>query len=80
VAGARLPYQFREFASAGGPMSYGANFSSAFRAAGVYVGRILKGGKPAYRRAPGYVDRIFKVEKSAGDARKDVPRRSKRTA
>jgi putative tryptophan/tyrosine transport system substrate-binding protein len=48
VAGARLPaiYQFREFASAGGPMSYGANFSSAFRAAGVYVGRIRKGGKP----------------------------------
>jgi len=45
----RLPaiYHFREFTLAGGLMSYGANFPAAFRIAGSYVGRILKGDKPA---------------------------------
>jgi ABC-type uncharacterized transport system substrate-binding protein len=48
VARVGLPavYHFREFAEAGGLMSYGANFSAAFRLAGAYVGRILKGEKP----------------------------------
>ena len=40
-------YSSREFADAGGLMSYGPNFLDTFRQVGVYVGRILKGAKPA---------------------------------
>jgi putative ABC transport system substrate-binding protein len=40
-------YPIPQFAEAGGLMSYGTNFVDIFRQAGVYVGRILKGAKPA---------------------------------
>ena len=40
-------YQSREFAEAGGLISYGLNFTAAFRQVGIYAGKILKGAKPA---------------------------------
>ena len=39
-------YPLRDYAEAGGLMSYGANIADAFRQVGAYVGRILRGAKP----------------------------------
>jgi putative ABC transport system substrate-binding protein len=40
-------YEVREFATAGGLISYGPGFMAIFRQIGIYTGKILKGAKPA---------------------------------
>jgi ABC-type uncharacterized transport system substrate-binding protein len=40
-------FQFRQFAAAGGLVSYGISLTDAHRLAGSFVGRVLKGEKPA---------------------------------
>jgi putative ABC transport system substrate-binding protein len=46
-AGIPAIYSQREFTDVGGLMSYGPNLADVFRQVGAYVGRILKGAKPA---------------------------------
>jgi putative ABC transport system substrate-binding protein len=49
AAGHRVPamYHFREYAEAGGLVSYGIDAADVYRQVGVYAGRILEGAKPA---------------------------------
>jgi putative ABC transport system substrate-binding protein len=49
VAEHRIPavYQFRQYAVAGGLMSYGVSLPDGYRQAGNYAGQVLKGAKPA---------------------------------
>jgi putative ABC transport system substrate-binding protein len=56
----RVPaiYQYAEFTTAGGLMSYGGNAAESYHVAGIYVGRILNGEKPA--NLP--VQQVTKVE------------------
>jgi putative ABC transport system substrate-binding protein len=56
----RVPaiYQYSEFAAAGGLMSFGGDVAESYHVAGVYVGRILNGEKPA--DLP--VQQVIKVE------------------
>jgi ABC-type uncharacterized transport system substrate-binding protein len=45
----RIPaiYQYRDFAAAGGLLSYGVSYTEPMRLVGAYVGRVLKGEKPS---------------------------------
>jgi putative ABC transport system substrate-binding protein len=48
TARSRIPatYSLRDYVAVGGLMSYGTDFTEAFRQVGVYTGKILKGAKP----------------------------------